>query len=307
MKRGAQQLEVPVCEALHRVLETRRCGGQALATHSTFDYLRRMRLLRQTGLARPARTELELAHDGETYKIQLRRVDSARRFILRVRGATRDAVLTMPRRASLKEAADFAERHAAWVGARLRRLPKQIAFADGAIFPFRGAPVRILHVAQTRGVVWLAGAADDVSGAEQRLYVAGDAPHVERRVRDWLKSQARRELQAAVELYAHRIDRSPPPITLRDTTTRWGSCSAAGALNFSWRLIMAPPYVLSYLAAHEVCHLAHMDHSNRFWRLCRSICPETDAAESWLKSHGAELHRFGSKAKSSDPPGPITF
>jgi predicted metal-dependent hydrolase len=263
-----------------------------------------MRLFRQTNAARTQRAVLEVRHDGETYRVQLRRVDTARRFILRVRGATRDAVLTMPRRASLKDAADFAERNAAWVGVRLRRLPEQIRFVDGAIFPLRGALTRIVHVPGSRGVVWLG---ERPAGETPPLYVAGAAPHVERRVCDWLKSQARSELAAAVDHYATMISRRSPPIALRDTTSRWGSCSAAGSLNFSWRLIMAPTSVLSYLAAHEVCHLAHMDHSARFWKLCRSICAETDEAEDWLKARGVDLHRYGVKSTRAGADAPIKF
>ena len=250
-----------------------------------------MRLFRRTEGARSERSELELKHDGETYRVQLRRVDTARRFILRVRGATRDAVLTMPRRASLKDAAEFAERNAAWVGVRLRRLPQQVRFVDGAVFPLRGVATRIVHAPGTRGVVWLS---TDETG-DRKMYVAGEAAHVERRVQDWLKAQARIELVAAVRKYSEMVGKAPPPITLRDTTTRWGSCSAAGALNFSWRLILAPGEVLTYLAAHEVCHLVHMNHSARFWKLCRSICPETDKAEQWLKSNGLDLYRYGAK------------
>lgn len=250
-----------------------------------------MRLFRRTEDVRSTTGELELRHDGETYKVQLRRVETARRFILRVRGATRDAVLTIPRRASLKDAAEFAERNAAWVGVRLSRLPGQVRFVDGAIIPLRGALTRIVHATGSRGVVWLAC---DEAG-ERKLYVAGDAAHVERRVQDWLKAQARSELTAAVRRYSEMVGKPMPPITLRDTTTRWGSCSASGALNFSWRLVLAPPEVLSYLAAHEVCHLAHMNHSARFWKLCRTICPETDAAETWLKANGLDLYRYGAK------------
>lgn len=261
-----------------------------------------MRLFRRTDDASSKGGVIELRHDGETYKVQLRRADTARRFILRVRGATRDAVLTMPRRASLKDAAEFAERNAAWVGVRLRKLPQQVRFVDGAIFPLRGAPTRIVHAAGSRGVVWLAH--DDSS--ERKLYVAGDAAHTERRVQDWLKAQAKAELAAAVRRYAEAIGKPTPPITLKDTTTRWGSCSAAGALNFSWRLILAPSDVLTYLAAHEVCHLAHMNHSARFWKLCRSICAETDAAEAWLKAHGLDLYRYGAKGRGG-PAKPAIF
>lgn len=261
-----------------------------------------MRLFRRTEDARSASGELELRHDGETYKVQLRRVETARRFILRVRGATRDAVLTIPQRASLKDAAEFAERNAAWVGVRLRRLPGQVRFVDGAIIPLRGGLTRIVHASGSRGVVWLAS---DEAG-ERKLYVAGDAAHIERRVQDWLKAQARSELTAAVRRYSEMVGRPMPSITLKDTTTRWGSCSATGALNFSWRLILAPSHVLTYLAAHEVCHLAHMNHSARFWKLCRTICPETDVAEAWLKSNGLDLYRYGAKGPRGSS-RPATF
>jgi predicted metal-dependent hydrolase len=89
---------------------------------------------------------------------------------------------------------------------------------------------------------------------------------------------------------------SPKRIVLRDTASRWGSCSSTGRLNFSWRLILAPPFVLDYLAAHEVTHIVHMNHSPLFWKLTRRLFPETDRAEAWLKANGAGLHRFGAVA-----------
>jgi predicted metal-dependent hydrolase len=92
---------------------------------------------------------------------------------------------------------------------------------------------------------------------------------------------------------------------LRDTSSRWGSCSAKGALNFSWRLILAPPFVLDYLAAHETAHLRHHDHSDRFWALTKSLCPEMERAEAWLKAHGAHLHRYGRRPRAAVA-GPIS-
>ena len=79
-------------------------------------------------------------------------------------------------------------------------------------------------------------------------------------------------------------------ITMRDTTSRWGSCSSSGALNFSWRIIMAPPEVLDYLAAHEVAHLREMNHSDRFWALVAETCPNFEAHKAWLRTHGTGLH-----------------
>jgi predicted metal-dependent hydrolase len=123
--------------------------------------------------------------------------------------------------------------------------------------------------------------------------VAGERPHVPRRVADFLKREARQDIEAAVIRHARAIKAKPRNIAVRDTVSRWGSCSSGGRLSFSWRLILAPSFVLDYLAAHEVVHLVHLNHSARFWSLLRRICPETDRAEAWLKTHGPGLHRFG--------------
>lgn len=251
----------------------------------------RMRRIGRPTDSKPAAIEVE--HEGETYAIHVRRMATARRFILRVRSATCDAVLTMPRRAALKDATEFAERNAAWIGVRLRRLPQLVPFAPGHVIPVRGAATRIVHARQARGVAWLGD--DD---GEHALFVAGEDAHVARRVRDFLKSESRRDIQAAVVKYARAIGKPAPVVTLRDTKSRWGSCSSSGSLNFSWRLIMAPPQVLDYLAAHEVCHLAHMNHSPKFWALCRAICPQTDSAEAWLTAKGVDLHRYGATART---------
>ena len=234
---------------------------------------------------------LDIAHSGATYRVALKRLSSARRFTLRVRGATRDVVLTMPARSSLRSAREFAERHAAWIGARLARLPRPVTFEPDSATPLRGLDHRIVHRPGARGVVWIEQGADGPT-----ICVAGDRAHVARRVGDFLKREARRDLEAAVARHSAALKVEARRITLRDTTSRWGSCSSTGALNFSWRLILAPPFVLDYLAAHEVAHFVHMNHSPAFWKVARRLFPETDRAEEWLKIHGAGLHRFGAAA-----------
>ena len=250
-----------------------------------------LRLLQSRSPAAPV-SHFDVEHGGATYRVALKRVPSARRFTLRVRGATRDVVLTMPARSSLKAAREFAERHAAWIGVRLARLPRPVAFAPGSLTPLRGVDHRIVHRPEARGVVWI----------EQResgpaICVAGDRAHLARRVGDYLKREARRDLEAAVARHARTLRIETRRITLRDTTSRWGSCSSTGGLNFSWRLILAPPFVLDYLAAHEVAHFVHLNHSPAFWKVTRRLFPDTDRAEAWLRTHGAALHRFGGEAK----------
>jgi predicted metal-dependent hydrolase len=125
------------------------------------------------------------------------------------------------------------------------------------------------------------------------MCVAGAAPHLARRIRDYLKYEAQCDLEAASRYYAEKIGVAIKRITVRDQSSRWGSCSNSGVLSYSWRLILAPPYVLDYLAAHEVAHLKELNHSPRFWRLVRSLTPDAERAKVWLDAHGADLHRYG--------------
>ena len=129
------------------------------------------------------------------------------------------------------------------------------------------------------------------------IVVAGAPEHLRRRVVDFLKREAKRDLEPAVMGYAARLGVTVKAIRLRDQTSRWGSCSATGHLSFSWRLVMAPPFVLDYLAAHEVAHLREMNHSRRFWRLVESICPATEAARAWLSAQGGALHAIGAETE----------
>jgi predicted metal-dependent hydrolase len=237
----------------------------------------------------------EIACGGEILPVRIRRNAQARRYTLRIHAATRDVVLTMPRRGSLREAKAFAARHAAWIAVRLKRLPSAVPFADGTAVPLRGIPHRIEHRPGARGTVWIE-CGDD--GA-QLLCVAGDRPHVARRVRDYLKREAKRDLDAASRAAACALGVTLSRVSVRDQTSRWGSCSTSGVLSYSWRLILAPPFVLEYLAAHEAAHLVEMNHSARFWRLVERICPDFRRAKAWLAAQGSDLHRYGAEAEAS--------
>jgi predicted metal-dependent hydrolase len=232
---------------------------------------------------------ISIAFDQSIYLVRVRRHRQARRYTLRIQAATREVILTMPPRGSLKEAKEFAQKHGGWIAARLGRLPEAAPFAHGVVIPLRGTPHRIVHRRNTRGTVWTETAAN----GEQLLCVAGDAPHINRRVTTYLKLEARRDLETASRHYAQQIGVRIKRITVRDQSSRWGSCSTTGALSYSWRLIFAPPYVLDYLAAHEVAHLREMNHSIRFWRLLARLSPAMKRAKVWLDVHGTDLHRYG--------------
>lgn len=241
---------------------------------------------------------IEIIFDKAIYLVRLRRHRQARRYTLRIQAATRDVVLTMPPRGTVREACDFAKKHGGWIATRLCRLPAAAPFAPGTILPIRGVPHRITHRRGARGTVWMETA---VTG-ERLLCVAGELPHVERRVRDFLHREAKRDLEAAARNYAEQLGLTLKRISIRDQTSRWGSCSTTGSLSFSWRLILAPHYVLDYLAAHEVAHLVEMNHSPRFWRLLGRICPDMRRAKAWLDLSGADLHRYGLRPDEASLP-----
>ena len=155
--------------------------------------------------------------------------------------------------------------------------------------PLRGVDHRIVHRPAARGTVWIEAESADV----RLLCVAGAAPHVSRRVRDYLKREAKRDLEAASKQAALALGVTLKRVSIRDQSSRWGSCSTTGVLSYSWRLILAPGFVLDYLAAHEAAHLVEMNHSCAFWRQVERICPEFKKAKAWLDAHGADLHRYG--------------
>ena len=152
----------------------------------------------------------------------------------------------------------------------------------------RGTPHLIVHEPGKRGTVEVA----EVDG-RPALVVHGDRRHLTRRVADFLKREARRDIDALLARHSATVGRRATSVRFKDTTSRWGSCTADGKLAFSWRIMMAPPTVIDYLVAHEVAHLKEMNHGPKFWALCRKLCPRTDEARAWLKRNGGALQAIG--------------
>jgi predicted metal-dependent hydrolase len=216
--------------------------------------------------------------------LEIVRHAQAKRLSLRVDPASRQVRLVLPRRAGVAEALAFAERHRSWIEGQLDRLPERVPFEDGQVIPFLGENHTIRHQPGSRRGVWRETGTIRVSGFED---------HVPRRVLDFLKREARREIVTRAEALARQVERSVKRITLRDTRTRWGSCSPDGSLNFSWRLVLAPEPVLDYVVAHEVAHLVHMNHGRSFWALVGHLTGDVQATRRWLRLEGNDLHRFG--------------
>jgi len=218
--------------------------------------------------------------------LEFRRSARARRLSLRVDQAKGRVLLTAPASVARRHALDFLVRHEGWLQARIAQLPVALPFADGATVPVLGVPHLIRgDASRLRGVPARADAIITVPGATE---------HLARRLTDYLKAEAKREIAARAKEKAAIVGRPVAAVTLRDTRSRWGSCSGAGRLAFSWRLILAPEFVLDYVVAHEVAHLREMNHGVRFWRLCATLTDaDPKAARAWLRRHGGGLHAYG--------------
>jgi hypothetical protein len=211
--------------------------------------------------------------------VTLRRSARARRLSLRVSRLDGRVTLTLPAHAPEAEALAFAREKAGWIRARLAEQAPGAAVGIGATLPVEGRATLVVAGRRTRLVA-----------PEGRLEVAGAAPAAA--VAGVLKALARDRLTRASDRHAAALGRRYSRLTLRDTRSRWGSCSAAGALMYSWRLILAPPAVLDYVAAHEVAHLAEMNHGPAFWATVEALCPDWGAHRAWLRAEGEALHRW---------------
>jgi predicted metal-dependent hydrolase len=227
---------------------------------------------------------------GREATLTVRRSPRAQHISLRILPAGPGAELVLPLRVSRRQGLAFAHAKADWLEDRLGDLPKPVPFADGACFPLLGRSIRIRHVDGLFEEAWRSG---------RELHVSGPKRILPDQVSRWLRNKAAKEIVLRVEENAKRLRRSiglrreVRQITLRDTRSRWGSCSPTGDLNFSWRLVMAPEHVLDYVVAHEVSHLVELNHSRRFWDVVGRLVGDSEDARLWLRDRGLELHRYG--------------
>lgn len=213
--------------------------------------------------------------------ITLRKTAQARRISLRISRLDGRVTLTCPLRVSDREALAFAQDKADWLRSHLQDQPQQAVVTIGSAMPFEG---RMLRIVQGQGRL--------VRAEGDALLVPGAAERAAARVAAFLKQNARDRLAAASDHYASQLGRPYARLTLRDTRSRWGSCTTDGGLMYSWRLVMAPPEVLAYVAAHEVAHLAEMNHSTAFWAVVTRLYGDYRAPRRWLREHGGDLHRY---------------
>lgn len=213
-----------------------------------------------------------------------RRSARARKISLRIDTRTGGVIVTLPTRAAQAAGMALLRDNAAWVADRLARLPQTVTLVDGATVPIDGTPHQVRHEPGARGGAWIADGA---------LIVAGRPEFLARRATDFLRAEARRRLSVLALAKATLAGRAPRRVIVKDTRTRWGSCTADGTLMFSWRLVMAPPEIQDYVAAHEAAHLRHMNHGREFWALVGQLTAHRAAATRWLEVEGPGLMRVG--------------
>ena len=222
--------------------------------------------------------------DGVDVAVSVKLNPRARRIVLRVNPATGEVVVTAPARGGPAPALAFARRETLWISRQLQRMPEKVPLLPGAEVPYLGFSHPICHsAARGPAPVWIEDGA---------LMVSGRIEHAPRRLLDFFKREARRLLATRAVEYAARLGTRPQRISVRDTKSRWGSCSQQGALSFCWRLIFAPDYVRDYVVAHEVAHLKEMNHSPRFWAQVKILSPDSARARQWLRDHGRDLLRY---------------
>lgn len=225
--------------------------------------------------------------DGRIVPLRVVVNPRAKRIGLRLDAARREAVAVAPTQRLAPKAAAFAIDRAGWIAMQLNKLPRTVRIEPGAIIPLRGSAH---HLVMVRGRIapHIIPARDE----EPARIVAGapDAESFATRVRRFLVAEAKADLHDRVGVHAKTLGVTWKTLTVKDTVSRWGSCTENGALSFSWRVVLAPPHILDYLAAHETAHLRELNHSKRYWTQVKRCFPDYDTAEAWLRRHGAALH-----------------
>jgi len=226
---------------------------------------------------------ISLNLEGRVVPLTIRRHPRARNLILRIE-PTIGPIVTVPWHTSFQEGIDLVKRKTAWLLRQLDAVPTSVPFVDGARVPLLGAERTVRHDSESRRPVVV---------TETEFKVSGKVEHLARRLTDWFRQEARRVISERVEEKTLLLGKPYRRITIRDTRSRWGSCTEDGSLSFCWRLIMLPESVLDYVVAHEVAHLKELDHSPAFWRTVATLTADSPRAQAWLKVHGERAFYYG--------------
>jgi hypothetical protein len=232
-------------------------------------------------------TRVQINIDNRIAPLVVRVNRRAKRLILKVDPFAGEIHVTAPSKRAVPEAVAFARERANWIASQLDESLRARAFREDMSVPYLGK----LHVIKRHGGPRTPVRVND--GPPSSICAGGEKDHLNRRITDWMKRQARLALSARVNQFCALLGEPKRPIRIRDTKTRWGSCSAEGVLSFSWRLIMAPPAILDYVAAHECAHLRHMNHSPAFWQQVAAFGVDAKSAADWFQHYGSALFSYG--------------
>lgn len=219
----------------------------------------------------------------EVLPLVIKRHAKAKRICLRYNPTQHSIALTLPRHTKISDGLQFLTDKSQWLIDTLSEMPLKKQIKPGVVIPLCGERIRIKHE-ETLG--------RQFALTEDTLYIAGGREFFPRRVTEALKKIAAIRIRDMAIADAAKIGRRINRISVRDTRSRWGSCSSTANLSFSWRLVFAPREVMEYVVAHEVAHLRYMDHSPNFWNLVEYLCPNHEVAKEWLRLNGKHLYRF---------------
>lgn len=220
-------------------------------------------------------------------RLKLSVSERAKRMALRLDPRNRLVHLVVPKRANMRTAYLFAEQNKEWIREKLRDLPKQVPFKNGEILPILGRDRQIIVCYNP------ALKTTEITLKKDELIVLTNKTDPSVRIRRFLIELARQKLTELALEKAVMLRRKIAEISVKDTRSRWGSCTEDGCISFSWRLIFAPSKAFDYVVAHEVSHLCHMDHSDNFWRVCEKASRSYEEGKEWMQLNGHSLMRFG--------------
>jgi predicted metal-dependent hydrolase len=214
---------------------------------------------------------------------------SAARIVMRMDPTTDGLRISVPPGTSPAQVAHLVRRNEGWARSTRNRMPQRVPFALGETIPLLGRDRRIVQDTDRPFPAKLA----DIEG--QPAILVGRTDFVEARVTDLIRSQAQLHLERLTREKALLLGKRVGRVTVKDTSSRWGSCTSSGDIALSWRLAFAPLEISEYVVAHEAAHLCEMNHGTRFWKLCEGLSPiRPERARAWLERNGAALMRYGS-------------
>jgi len=223
--------------------------------------------------------------EGKSLPLVVRENSKAKRLTLRLRpDGGGEIILTVPLYHSKNQVIGFIEKSKPWLGKQMARIFQKLPYAEGMVLPVFGKHYELRHKPSQSFRSWW---------GEDHLLVHAPVEKFGMCVEKSLHQVATQFLTSRTTLYASQLDKPVNRITLRDTRSRWGSCSPNGNISYSWRLVFAPEQVADYLCAHEVAHLKEMNHSPRFWKIVEGFCPEYKNLRYWLRQNGKTLFQYG--------------